>query len=112
MSVCMYVCMPVSMYVCMYVCTLARQLSNRKVNHIVRQLSNRKISHIHTAKEFFLTADLARPKLTPPPPDRIGQDTCSFAENFAIIKVMHPLAKSEGHTCIFEGVMAILKIFF
>ena len=40
----------------------------------VRQLSNRKISHILThTKEFFLTADLALPKLTPPP-DRIGQN--------------------------------------
>ena len=35
----------------------------------VRQLCNRKINHILTyTKEFFLTADLAWPKLTAPPP--------------------------------------------
>ena len=48
--------------VCMYVGMDVRQF-------LVRQLSNRKINHILThTKEFFLTADLAWPKLTPPPP--------------------------------------------
>ena len=38
---------------CMYVCSLVRQF-------LVRQLSNRKINHILTyTKEYFLTADLA-----------------------------------------------------
>ena len=45
--------MDVCMYVCMYVCSLVRQF-------LVRQLSNRKINHILTyTKEFFLTVDLA-----------------------------------------------------
>ena len=47
------VCMDVCMYVWMDVCSLVRQF-------LVRQLSNRKINHILTyAKEFFLPADLA-----------------------------------------------------
>ena len=50
---CLYVCT----YVCMYGCMYVRQLSNRKINHILTY-----------TKEFFLTADLPWPKLTPPPP--------------------------------------------
>ena len=47
------VCMDVCMYVWMDVCSPVRQF-------LVRQLSNRKINHILTyTKEFFLTADLA-----------------------------------------------------
>ena len=63
--------------VCMYGCMLDNCLREKSITYSHTQRNFFFTADFTHTKEFFLTADLAWPKLTPPPPppprDRIGQ---------------------------------------
>ena len=60
--------------VCMYVCMDGCMLD--------KCLTEKSITYSHTQRNFFLTADLAWPKLTPPPPQTESGKICHLPNHF------------------------------